>query len=35
MINNKPALNNTSKCQCAYGGTISIITPGEFTVNVP
>ncbi|MCU1501465.1 MAG: hypothetical protein JWM12_819 [Ilumatobacteraceae bacterium] len=35
MISNKPALNNASKCQCAYGGTISIITPGEFTVNVP
>lgn len=35
MISNKPALNETSKCQCAFGGTISIIMPGQMTVQVP
>jgi hypothetical protein len=23
-----PALNNTSKCMCAFGGSISIVDPG-------
>ncbi|MCR8657435.1 DUF4280 domain-containing protein [Paenibacillus endoradicis] len=35
MIANMPALNNTSKCMCSYGGVISINTPGQFTVQVP
>ena len=35
MISNKPALNEMSKCQCAFGGTISIIVPGQMTVQVP
>jgi len=35
MIGKKPALNNTSKCMCTWGGVISATTPGQFTVNVP
>ena len=35
MIKNIPALNNTSKCMCNWGGVISINTPGQFTVTVP
>ena len=26
-----PALNNTSKCMCMWGGIIQIIVPGQFT----
>ena len=26
-----PALNNTSKCMCMWGGVIQIIVPGQFT----
>jgi hypothetical protein len=35
MISNIPALNNTSKCMCAWGGVISITFPGQVTTNVP
>jgi len=35
MINNFPALNNSSKCMCAWGGVIQITVPGQFTVMVP
>jgi hypothetical protein len=35
MIKNMPALNNTSKCMCQWGGVISINSAGQFTVNVP
>jgi uncharacterized Zn-binding protein involved in type VI secretion len=35
MIKGFPALNNDSKCQCAYGGTIAIVMPGQMTVLVP
>lgn len=35
LIGNKPALNNSSKCICAYGGVISITFPGQTTVMVP
>ena len=28
MIGNMPALSNESKCICAWGGVISIMTPG-------
>ena len=35
MIGNKPALNNSCKLMCAWGGVISITTPGQFTVSVP
>ncbi len=29
LIANKPALNNTSKLMCAYGGVIQISSPGN------
>lgn len=35
LIGNMPALNNTSKLMCAYGGVIQILNPGQFTVMVP
>lgn len=30
-----PILNNTSTCQCAWGGTISIVMPGQVQTTVP
>ena len=33
-INNIPALPNTAICNCAWGGVIKIITPGQFKVNI-
>jgi hypothetical protein len=35
MIGNFPALNDSAKLMCAWGGVIQINSPGEFTVNVP
>jgi len=35
MIKNRPALNNTSKCMCTWGGVISVTQPGQFKVTVP
>lgn len=35
LIGNMPALNLTSKLMCNWGGVISIMTPSQFTVNVP
>ena len=35
MIANFPALNNSSKCMCAFAGTISITNPGCTKVMVP
>jgi len=29
-----PALDNTSTCQCAWGGVISVTQPGQATVTV-
>lgn len=34
MIGNMPALNNTSMCNCAYGGVISITFAGQVTTMV-
>ncbi|MEM9264299.1 MAG: DUF4280 domain-containing protein [Cyanobacteria bacterium P01_F01_bin.13] len=34
-INNFPALNNSSKCMCTWGGVITIMNPGQFTVQIP
>ncbi len=31
-INNMPALTSDSKCMCAYGGEISITSPGQVKV---
>ncbi len=35
LIGKVPALNNTSKAMCAYGGVISIVSPGQMNINVP
>jgi hypothetical protein len=35
LIGNLPALNNTSKLMCAYGGVIQITNPGQTTTQVP
>ncbi|NDG40319.1 MAG: DUF4280 domain-containing protein [Betaproteobacteria bacterium] len=35
LIGNMPALNNSSKLMCMWGGVISINVPGQFTVMVP
>ena len=35
QIGNLPALNNSSKLMCMWGGIISINMPGQFTVMVP
>lgn len=35
MIANFPALNNSSKCMCAFAGTISITNPGCTKVMIP
>ena len=35
LIGGQPALNNTSKCMCSWGGVIQIGFPGQVTTNVP
>jgi hypothetical protein len=35
IIGSYPALNNSSKLNCAYGGIISITNPGQTKVMVP
>lgn len=35
LIANMPALNNSSKLMCAYGGVISINMPGQMQTQVP
>ncbi|MDQ1559865.1 MAG: hypothetical protein QOD32_2925 [Pyrinomonadaceae bacterium] len=35
LIANMPALNNTSKLMCVWGGVIQIVAPGETTVMIP
>jgi hypothetical protein len=35
QIGGKPALNDASMATCAFGGSISITVPGQFTVQVP
>ena len=35
MVANMPALNNSSKLMCMWGGVIGIDIPGQFTVSVP
>ena len=32
LIGGKPCLNMESKCICSYGGSISIVNPGQFKV---
>lgn len=35
LIGGMPALNNSSKLMCTWGGIIEIMMPGQFTINVP
>lgn len=35
LLANLPALNNSSKLMCMWGGIIQINSPGQTTVNVP
>lgn len=35
ILGTAPALNNSSKCMCNWGGVISILVPGQFTIMVP
>jgi len=35
LIGNMPALNNSSKLMCNWGGVIQINAPGQFTVMTP
>lgn len=35
LINNFPALNNSSKCFCSWGGVISINFAGQLTDQIP
>jgi hypothetical protein len=34
LIGNQPALNNSSKLSCTWGGVIGIDMPGQFTVAI-
>lgn len=35
LLGNMPALSNSSKLMCMWGGVIGIDVPGQFTVAVP
>ena len=35
LLAGAPALNNSSKLMCIWGGTISFMTPGQFTNMIP
>lgn len=35
MLGSMPALQNSSKLMCQWGGVIQILAPGQFTVMVP
>ena len=35
LLGNMPALNDSSKLMCNWGGVIQITMPGQFTVQVP
>ena len=35
LIGNMPALSHNSKCNCLWGGVISVIAPGQVTTTVP
>jgi len=35
MLGGAPALNNMSKCMCAWAGVIQITFPGQVTIDVP
>lgn len=35
LVANMPALNNSSKCMCSWGGIIEINMPGQMTIQIP
>ncbi|CAO3403166.1 DUF4280 domain-containing protein [Azospirillum palustre] len=35
LVGKMPALNNSSKCMCSFGGVIQITLPGQFTEMIP
>lgn len=35
LIGNMPALNNSSKLMCMWGGVIQIMNPGTMTIQIP
>lgn len=35
LIANMPALNNSCKCMCSWGGVISVIQPGQMNTMIP
>lgn len=35
LVGGKPAVNNTSKLMCAYGGVIQVTNPGTTNIQVP
>ncbi|QNU66037.1 DUF4280 domain-containing protein [Ruminiclostridium herbifermentans] len=35
LLANFPALNNSSKLMCMWGGVIQILSPGQTAINVP
>lgn len=35
LICSKPALNNSSKCMCSYGGVISVTMTPALTIQIP
>jgi hypothetical protein len=35
LLGNMPTLDNVSELMCMWGGVITFVTPGEFTVMVP
>ena len=35
LIGNAPALNQSSKLMCAYGGVIQITNPGTTNIQIP
>lgn len=35
LLGNQPTLDNVSTLNCTWGGVITFMDPGEFTVNVP
>ncbi|MCE2658180.1 MAG: DUF4280 domain-containing protein [Rubrivivax sp.] len=35
MVGNQPALNNSCKLMCAFGGVIQVVAPGQMTEMIP
>jgi hypothetical protein len=35
MVGNQPAVDNSCKLMCAWGGVIQVLVPGQFTHQIP